>query len=187
MKKSQPAGGLLLYLMQKLTHICKHPGHSKKNRVSSHGCENSCQPLTDIQASLAKLEIGVRAIKEQLQQLQSALEAPKDGIENFTVERMYVDKFELNVESIDVETVSGTLNVGITHSSMVGMAQPGGTGAPGAGHQVKTGNLRQIINEHLGSGQQSPRPAAQDLGEKKYTRTFYPNQGKPKIMINRVN
>ncbi|MTI83193.1 MAG: hypothetical protein FH756_04655 [Firmicutes bacterium] len=182
MKNNKSAGGLWLRLIKKLTRIFKCPGQSKNNAVSGSSCDYPCQPITNLQASLTRLENEVQIIKKQVQNLQSNQEAPKDGkdskngIENFTVERMYVDKFELNVESIDVETVSGALNVGIIHNSMVGAGQPGGMGAPGAGYGVKNNNLKQIINDQMDS-----------TGEKKYIRTFYPNQDQSKIIIDNVN
>ena len=186
MKKHASTGDVRLSLIQKLTRIFNRPDQPKNNTVSRPGCDYSCQPLLNLLASLTRLEAEVHAVKEQVQRMQSILDAPKDGIENFTVEKMYVDKFELNVESIDVETVSGALNVGITHNSVVGMGQPGGMGAPGVGHRVKTGNLKKVINEHMSNGQQSAGAKARDRGEKKYTRNFYPNQERPKITVNKV-
>lgn len=187
MKKPKPGSGLLRRLIQKFNRTF-NPSYPLINYTASRRrCDDPCKPSTDFQASLTRLEAEVQIIKEQLLRLQSALEAQKSGIENYTVERMYVDKFELTVESIDVETVSGALNVGIIHNSVVDTGKTGGMSSPGAGHKVTASNLKQIINEHLDTGQKSPMPASRDREEKKYTRTFYPNQVKPKIIIGKID
>lgn len=120
---------------------------------------------SSLQDSIDQLNVRINKLQEQIEQVQSTLETENCTIEKYIVERMNVERFELNVETIDVEEVSGALNVGITHNSVV--------------HRGRS--KKDVIQPHQNRKQQvTQQPDACEYGEKKYTMTFYPNGSIPK-------
>jgi len=120
---------------------------------------------SSLQDSIDQLNIRINKLQQQIEQVQSTLETENFTIEKYIVERMNVESFELNVETIDVEEVSGALNVGITHNSVV--------------HRGRS--KKDVIQPHQNKKQQiTQQPDVCEYEEKKYTMTFYPNGSIPK-------
>ncbi|MDQ0286846.1 hypothetical protein J2Z49_001963 [Desulfofundulus luciae] len=70
--------------------------------------------------ALLPLQQDVDRLKKEVALLRELLESQHWRIEKFHVDRMHVEQFTINLENINVDQLGGALNVGITHSCLVG-------------------------------------------------------------------
>lgn len=139
--------------------------------IEVSGISRTHNLLNSVQDSIDILSTRVDALQKEIEEMQLEMQ---NGftIDKYIVERMNVDKFELNVEAIDVEEVSGALNVGITHNSIVHKGKSKGT-TPSL-QNVKQQTAKKENNEH------SPINKINNDSNKNYTITFHPHGSVPK-------